>query len=120
MLLLELLSSILKKRKIKSLPLLGWQIPILTDNNYQKAKILNIDKKRINKFLENYDVLVIAGFQGISLDGHITSLGRGGSDTTAVAIASAINADRCDIYTDVDGVYSTDPSIVGKKQKKNK
>ena len=115
-----ILSAILRKRKINSLPLLGWQIPILTDNNHENAKILNIDKKRINKFLKKYDVLVIAGFQGISLDGHITSLGRGGSDTTAVAIASAINADRCDIYTDVDGVYSTDPNVVGDAKKISK
>ena len=115
-----ILSAILRKRKINSLPLLGWQIPILTDNNHENAKILNIDKKRINKFLKKYDVLVIAGFQGISLDGHITSLGRGGSDTTAVAIASAINADRCDIYTDVDGVYSTDPNIVSDAKKISK
>ena len=115
-----ILSAILRKRKINSLPLLGWQIPILTDNNHENAKILNIDKKRINKFLKKYDVLVIAGFQGISLDGHITSLGRGGSDTTAVAIASAINADRCDIYTDVDGVYSTDPNVVRDAKKINK
>ena len=115
-----ILSAILRKRKINSLPLLGWQIPILTDNNHENAKILNIDKKRINKFLKKYDVLVIAGFQGISLDGHITSLGRGGSDTTAVAIASAINADRCDIYTDVDGVYSTDPNVVSNAKKISK
>ena len=115
-----ILSAILRKRKINSLPLLGWQIPILTDNNHENAKILNIDKKRINKFLKKYDVLVIAGFQGISLDGHITSLGRGGSDTTAVAIASAINADRCDIYTDVDGVYSTDPNVVSDAKKISK
>ena len=92
----------------------------MTDNNHENAKILNIDKKRINKFLKKYDVLVIAGFQGISLDGHITSLGRGGSDTTAVAIASAINADRCDIYTDVDGVYSTDPNVVRDAKKISK
>ena len=117
---LGILSAILKKRKINSLPLLGWQIPILTDNNHQNAKILNIDKKRINKFLKKYDVLVIAGFQGISLDGYITSLGRGGSDTTAVAIASAINADRCDIYTDVDGVYGTDPNVVRDAKKISK
>ncbi len=112
-----ILSSILKKRNIKSLPLLGWQVPIVTDDNHQKAKILNIDKKRINTFLEFNDVLVIAGFQGVDLSGNITSLGRGGSDTTAVAIASAVNADRCDIYTDVDGVYSADPNIVSKAKK---
>ena len=112
-----LLSAILKKRNIKSIPLLGWQIPIVTDSNYQKAKILNIDKERINAFLKNFDVIVLAGFQGINQEGHITSLGRGGSDTTAVAIASAVDAKRCDIYTDVDGVYTTDPNIVPEAKK---
>ena len=106
-----LLSAELKNRGVKSIPLLGWQIPIITDNNHEKAKILNIDNKRIQKFFEKNDVIVLAGFQGISLDGEITSLGRGGSDTTAVAIASSVDAKRCDIYTDVDGVYTTDPNI---------
>ncbi len=115
-----LLSAILKKKNIKSIPLLGWQIPIITDSNHQKAKILNIDKVRIDKYLNNYDVLVIAGFQGVDLDGNITSLGRGGSDTTAVAVAAAVDADRCDIYTDVDGVYSTDPNLEPKAKKINK
>ncbi len=115
-----LLSAILKKRNIKSIPLLGWQIPIITDSNHQKAKILNIDKDRIDKYLNDYDVLVVAGFQGIDIDGKITSLGRGGSDTTAVAVAAAVDADRCDIYTDVDGVYSTDPNLEPKAKKINK
>ena len=99
------------------MPLLGQQVPIITDDIHQKSKILKIDKKRIFSFLEKYDVIVLAGFQGINLDGNITSLGRGGSDTSAVAIASAVNADRCDIYTDVEGVYTTDPNIV--KMRKN-
>ena len=115
-----LLSAILKKRNIKSVPLLGWQIPIITDSNHQKAKILNIDKVRIDKYLNDYDVLVVAGFQGVDIDGKITSLGRGGSDTTAVAVAAAVDADRCDIYTDVDGVYSTDPNLEPKAKKINK
>jgi len=115
-----LLSAILKKRNIKSIPLLGWQIPIITDSNHQKAKILNIDKARIDKYLNNYDVLVVAGFQGVDKEGNITSLGRGGSDTTAVAVASAVDADRCDIYTDVDGVYTTDPNLEPKAKKINK
>ena len=106
-----LLSAELKNRGVKSIPLLGWQIPIITDNSHEKAKILNIDNKRIQKFFEKNDVIVLAGFQGISLDGEITSLGRGGSDTTAVAIASSVDAKRCDIYTDIDGVYTTDPNI---------
>ena len=115
-----LLSAILKKRKIKSIPLLGWQIPIITDSNHQKAKILNIDKNRIDQFLKDNDVIVVAGFQGIDMDGNITSLGRGGSDTTAVAVAAAVDADRCDIYTDVDGVYTTDPNLEPKAKKINK
>ncbi|MDC3083128.1 aspartate kinase [Pelagibacteraceae bacterium] len=115
-----LLSAILKKRNIKSIPLLGWQIPIITDSNHQKAKILNIDKDRIYKYLNDFDVLVVAGFQGIDIDGKITSLGRGGSDTSAVAVAAAVDADRCDIYTDVDGVYSTDPNLEPKAKKINK
>ncbi len=115
-----LLSAILKKRNIKSIPLLGWQIPIITDSNHQKAKILNIDKVRIDKYLNDYDVIVLAGFQGVDIDGKITSLGRGGSDTTAVAVAAAVNADRCDIYTDVDGVYTTDPNLEPKAKKINK
>ncbi len=106
-----LLSIALKKEGINSIPLLGWQIPIITDDNHEKAKILKIDNNRINNFFENNDVIVLAGFQGISVNGNITSLGRGGSDTTAVAIASAVEAERCDIYTDVEGVYTTDPNI---------
>ena len=106
-----LLSAALKNEGIKSIPLLGWQIPIITDDNHEKANILQIDSKRINRYFENKDVIVLAGFQGINLDGNITSLGRGGSDTTAVAIASSIDAERCDIYTDVDGVYTADPNI---------
>ena len=114
---IAILSAILKKRKINSIPLLGWQVPIITDGNHQKAKILNINKSRILEFLNNYNVIVLAGFQGINIDGNITSLGRGGSDTTAVAIASAVNAERCDIYTDVDGVYTTDPNVVPEAKK---
>ena len=117
---IAILSAILKQRKIKCKPLLGWQVPIITDSEDQATKILYIDKKRINEFLKDNDVIIIAGFQGIDLDGNITSLGRGGSDTTAVAIASSVNADRCDIYTDVEGVYSTDPNIEPKVKKISK
>ena len=117
---IAILSAILKKKNIKSIPLLGWQVPIITDNFHQKAKILNINKNRVEEFLKNNDVIVLAGFQGINTEGYITSLGRGGSDTTAVAIASAISADRCDIYTDVEGVYSTDPNIVPNAKKIHK
>ena len=106
-----LLSMILNKMKIKSLSMLGWQIPIITDNTYGKARILQIKKKVLINHLKNFDVIIVAGFQGISVDGKISSLGRGGSDTSAVALASVLKAERCDIYTDVDGVYSTDPNI---------
>ncbi len=115
-----LLSASLKNKDVKSIPLLGWQIPIVTDNNHENAKILYIDNKRIHKYFEKNDVIVLAGFQGISLDGKITSLGRGGSDTTAVAIASSVKAERCDIYTDVDGVYTTDPNIYQNAKKISK
>ena len=111
---------ILNKKGIKSIPLLGWQIPIITDDSYSKARILNIDPKKIFDFLKENDVIVLAGFQGININGNITSLGRGGSDTSAVAIASAIKAERCDIYTDVDGVYTTDPNLEPKAKKLNK
>jgi len=106
-----LLSMILKKEGIKSLPLLGWQIPIITDENFAKGRILNINNKIIHKHFTTYDVIVLAGFQGISINGNITALGRGGSDTTAVAIAASLKAERCDIYTDVEGVYTADPNI---------
>ena len=115
-----LLSILLNKSKIKSLPLLGWQIPIITDSSYGKAKILNIESEVLLEHLKKYDVIVVAGFQGISTEGKISSLGRGGSDTTAVALASALKAERCDIYTDVDGVYSTDPNMDSSAKKIDK
>ena len=115
-----LLSMLLNKINIKSIPLLGWQVPIITDSSHEKAKILNINNQNIINYFKNYDVVVLAGFQGISEDGKITSLGRGGSDTTAVAIASSLKAERCDIYTDVEGVYSTDPHIESKAKKIDK
>ena len=106
-----LLSAILKKRNIKSIPLLGWQIPIITDSNHQKAKILNIDKVRIDKYL-NEGVAVVPGFQGIKKNGDITTIGRGGSDATAVALAKLFNADTCeihDIFDKSDDEVSKDP-----------
>jgi aspartate kinase len=91
--------------------LLGYQVRILTDNAFTKARIKTIDDKKIRETLANGSIAVIAGFQGVDENGNITTLGRGGSDTTAVAIAAALNADACEIYTDVDGVYTTDPNI---------
>lgn len=90
----------------------GWQIPIITNSIYGNARIQEINTQRIEEDLKNRRIVVIAGFQGIDEDLNITTLGRGGSDTTAVAIAASLNAERCDIYTDVDGVYSADPRIV--------
>ena len=97
---------------------LGWQIPIRTDNAHSRARILGIDAADLDRAMhEEGTVPVIAGFQGIAADGRVTTLGRGGSDTTAVALAAALKADRCDIYTDVDGVYTTDPRIVARARK---
>jgi aspartate kinase len=90
----------------------GWQVPIATDTAYTKARIHSIDDKRIRADLAAGKVVVITGFQGVDPQGHITTLGRGGSDTSAVAVAAALKADECLIYTDVDGVYTTDPRIV--------
>src|SRR5450755_5056101 len=100
----------------------GWQLPILTSNAHGSARILEIDgAELIKRFKERGEVAVIAGFQGVHPEtGRITTLGRGGSDTSAVAIAAAINADRCDIYTDVDGVYTTDPRVVSKARRLDK
>ncbi len=96
---------------------LGWQIPIRTDNAHGAARILDIDGTTLVERFERGEVAVIAGFQGLAPDNRITTLGRGGSDTSAVAIAAAVKADLCDIYTDVDGVYTTDPRIVAKARK---
>lgn len=96
---------------------LGWQLPINTDDAFAKARIGTIDTAALDASLAAGEVAVIPGFQGVSADGRITTLGRGGSDTSAVAVAAAMKADRCDIYTDVDGVYTTDPRIVPRARK---
>lgn len=107
-----LLSIALRSEGTDAVPFLGHQVRIKTDDSYGKARISSIDSENIFNMLRKGKVVVIAGFQGIDSNGFITTLGRGGSDTTAVAIAAAIKADRCDIYTDVDGVYTADPNIV--------
>ncbi len=99
---------------------LGWQIPIKTDNAHGVARISGIDADELRDRLARGEVAVIAGFQGISPNGRITTLGRGGSDTSAVAVAAALRANRCDIYTDVDGVYTTDPRVVPKARRLEK
>ena len=96
----------------------GWQVPINTTSQHSAARFVDIPRKNIDqKFAEGMKVAVVAGFQGIGGDGRVTTLGRGGSDTTAVAFAAAFGAERCDIYTDVDGVYTTDPRITSKARK---
>ena len=107
-----LLSMALDKRGVKAKSYTGSQVRILTDNAHTKARIREIDNQRLHAGLEEGYVLVVAGFQGVDEHGNITTLGRGGSDTTAVALAAALKADECQIYTDVDGVYTTDPRVV--------
>lgn len=96
---------------------LGWQLPVKTDDAHAKARIEDIDSAALLASMAAGEIAVIPGFQGLSPEGRVTTLGRGGSDTSAVAVAAAIEADRCDIYTDVDGVYTTDPRIVAKAKK---
>lgn len=99
---------------------LGWQMPLHTNDAHGKARILGIDTEAFEQRFSEGQVAVVAGFQGIGPDNRITTLGRGGSDTSAVALAAALKADRCDIFTDVDGVYTTDPRIVAKARKLDK
>lgn len=98
----------------------GWQVPIVTDDAHGKARIARIDTAEIEKRFQQGMVAVVAGFQGLGPDNRVTTLGRGGSDTTAVALAAALKADRCDVFTDVDGVYTADPRIVAKARKLDK
>ena len=107
-----LLAIALRRRGLKARSWLGWQIPLMTDFAYSKARISGIQSPAMDESLRSGTIGVVAGFQGITTDNRISTLGRGGSDTSAVAIAVALNADRCDIYTDVDGIYTTDPRIV--------
>src|SRR5574343_928438 len=107
-----LLAIALQAEGMDAVSYTGWQVPVATDSSYTKARIESIDDQRVRADLAAGKVVVIAGFQGIDADNNITTLGRGGSDTSAVAIAAAMKADECLIYTDVDGVYTTDPRIV--------
>ena len=112
-----LMALALKNIKINARSFLGWQIPIFTNTSYGKAKILDINSEVLKKEIKKGITPVIAGFQGISNEFRISTIGRGGSDTTAVAIASKLSADRCDIHTDVDGVFTADPRWVKKAKK---
>ena len=112
-----LLAIALQNIGVEARSWLGWQVALHTDNVHGGARIESIDTEKMSARLDQGQVAVMAGFQGVADDHRITTLGRGGSDTSAVALAAALNADRCDIYTDVDGVYTTDPRVVPKAQK---
>jgi len=116
---ISLLVMALSKIGIKARSYTGWQVPIITDSAHTKARILNIDTNKIQADLDEGFIVIVAGFQGVDENGNITTLGRGGSDTTGVALAAALQADECQIYTDVDGVYTTDPRIEPKARKLN-
>ncbi|MEI7669882.1 MAG: aspartate kinase [Pseudomonadota bacterium] len=115
-----LLALTLNEMGIKARSWLGWQMPLISDNAHGKARICEIKSEALLESIKDGNVAVIAGFQGVDENGRISTLGRGGSDTSAVAIAAAMKAERCDIYTDVDGVYTTDPRIVTKARKLEK
>jgi len=116
----SLLAIMLNKMGYPARSFLGFQVKILTDHAYKKARIVNIDTMTIKHELKKGAVVIIAGFQGVDADNNITTLGRGGSDTSAVALSAALHADVCDIYTDVDGVYTTDPNICSKARRLSK
>ncbi|MCD7780472.1 MAG: aspartate kinase [Candidatus Gastranaerophilales bacterium] len=109
---IALLSMAIQSNGYKALSMNGQQVGIITECIHSKARIVDIKTEKLNKYLREGNIIVVAGFQGVTPEGEITTLGRGGSDTSAVAIAAALNAERCDIYTDVEGVYATDPRIV--------
>ena len=111
------LAIMLNEMGYKAISLTGWQVPIITTDNFGDAKIKSIRAQTILDLFKNGYIVIIAGFQGINENGEITTLGRGGSDTTAVAVAACLNADKCDIYTDVDGVFTTDPRLTEKAKK---
>ncbi len=115
-----LLAVVLQDRGVMARSWLGWQLPMRTDDSHGSARIQEIEVAEISRRMAESQVAVVAGFQGIDSQGRITTLGRGGSDTSAVALAAALRAERCDIYTDVDGVYTTDPRIVAKAHKLDK
>ena len=116
----SLLAMALDSLGLKAKSYSAAQVSLKTTSNFSKARILDIDKEKMDQILADGAIPIITGFQGVNESGEVTTLGRGGSDTTAVAIAASLKADRCDIYTDVDGIYTTDPRIVSKAQKLDK
>ena len=116
----SLLSIALNTKGYQTISMSGRQAGIFTNENHTRARIDNIDIKNIKKEIDNNNIIIVAGFQGITKNGRVSTLGRGGSDLSAVAIAGAIKADICEIYTDVDGIYTTDPRIEPKAKKLDK
>jgi aspartate kinase len=114
---IALFAMTLQKMGFKAVSLCGWQVPVITDDVHTKARIKEIHTKKLKELLSKGYIPIVAGFQGVTKDGEITTLGRGGSDTSAVAIAAALKADVCEIYTDVDGIYTADPRIVPNARK---
>jgi aspartate kinase len=117
---ISLLAMCLKSMGYKSKSYQGWQVPVITDSSFSKARIEEIPDEKVRADLRDGTIVIVAGFQGIDRDGNVTTLGRGGSDTSAVAMAAALKADVCEIYTDVDGVYTTDPNICSDARKIDK
>lgn len=115
-----LLAGALNELKVKAKSYMSWQVPILTDGEHNNSRIINMHIEKINQFVSNKGVAIIPGFQGISKNGDISTIGRGGSDATTVAIAKIFKTDHCEIYTDVEGVFSTDPKNFHKAKKINK
>ncbi len=115
-----LLSMALHNLQVDAVSFLGYQVKIVTDSAHSKARILRIETEELQRALQEKRIAIVAGFQGVDEDNNITTLGRGGSDTTAVALAAALNADVCEIYTDVEGVYTTDPAICPEARKLKK
>src|SRR6266849_10271762 len=115
-----LLAMALQQQGVKARSWMSWQIPIRTDAAHTKARIVDIETDDMARAMKAGEVPIVPGFQGLSPEGHVTTLGRGGSDTSAVALAAALKADRCDIYTDVDGVYTADPRVVHRAQRLHK
>ncbi len=111
------LAMLLKSKGHKAVSLTGWQIPIVTNSEFTNSRIRYIHNQTIEDYLNSGNIVIVAGFQGVDENGNITTFGRGGSDTTAVALAASLNAERCDIFTDVDGVYTSDPRIVNNVKK---
>lgn len=109
---MTLLAIALNAKGVQAVSLAGWQVPITTSDDYRKARINHVETARLQALLAEGIIPIVAGFQGVTVDQNITTLGRGGSDTSAVALAAALHADECQIYTDVDGVYTTDPRVV--------